>query len=494
MSFYDILYDNKEKMGKILFAISILIFAYMFFSPLTRTYIHIDEHFVVNLLNLPFNDFMAKTMVDVHPPLYYFINLAVGFVLSLFSIPVDYFKISKILSICSYGALLLISLIKIEKDYSYFEAGLFTFIIATISGFFIQFVTIRGYCWEVTLLVLAVLYLKDVLFESDTKSWIKFIVITMICAYTHYLLVISVGVMYLIIIGNIIINKMDNLGNEIKKVIGAIIASIIIYSPALYTLTITTSYGHANGGKLNSLFDLISVIGVNKYQSMEFNILILKVITLILVIAIVYIAIKKYKISPEKENRFVIVGLLVYFLTLLIGYFIMPLMNYPLSGKYILPITGVFWLAATILLGRIENKKIFSILLVVIILLCVVGMAYTIMNETPKLYQKGIDEENTLDMINNENSVVIYQYGNVYHNYHNKLNNTKEYALGLQNIPYKHNVIIEKNISKIIDDNPGKDIYIVKPVQNKKDTNFGKDISATTIFDKAYTIIHLEKK
>lgn len=493
MDFYSYVYDNKDKIGKVLFVVSVIAFVYMFFSPLSQTYINVDEHFTVNILKLPTMDFINKLVTDGHPPGYYFPQLIVGYILSLFNIPVDYFRISKILATATYGILLFAAATKLKRDYGWFTAGLFAFALATLSEFFVQFVSARSYGLDILLLVMAFVYLKDVLFKSDRESWILFIVFSVLAGYSHYYSLFPVGFMYLMIIGNILKNKMSDFKSEFKKVILAAIASVILYLPELYILRITMSTPHTNGSTSKPLLDLISYFAIGKYQSGHLDVVFFKIIAILFLIAVVIIAVKRYREYHQNEDTYVLLGISLFFLTLLLGYFVLPIKFGALTGRYLSPVIAIFWLSTAIMMERIQSKKIFTVLLVVILLLSCAGAVF-IADQTTVLYNNGINEEKTLDMINGENSVVVYQYGNVYHNYHYKLNDTKEYAVSLGHIPYDNNVTISKNIPKIMDDNPGKDVYVIKPVKNKQDKQFGENITSEVLYDGSYTILKLEKK
>lgn len=492
MDFYSSVYDNKEKIGKVLFAVSVLAFVYMFFSPLSRTYINVDEHFTVNILKLNTMDFVNKLVTDGHPPGYYFPQLIVGYILSLFKLPVDYFTISKVLATVNYGIILFVGATKFKKDYGWFTAGLFVFALATLSEFFIQFVTARSYALDILLLLMAFVYLKDVLFKSDRESWILFIAFSVLAGYSHYYSLFPVGFMYLIIICNILKNKMPDFKAEIKKVALAVIASAILYLPELYILRITMRTPHTNGAGNKALLDLISFIAIGKYQSAHLDVVFFKIIAILFIIAVIVIAVKRFREYHQNDDTYVLAGIALFFLTLLLGYFVLPIKFGALNGRYLSPVIAIFWLATAILMAKIQDKRAFTLLLVVILLLSCVGVGF-IAEQTTVLYNNGINEDNALNMINNENSVVVYKYGNVYHNYHYKLNNTKEYAISLMHIPYDHNVTISGDISKIIDDNPGKDVYVIKPVSSKNDNKFGYGISSEVVYDGFYTIFKLEK-
>ena len=48
------MYKKRDLIGKIFFGAAILILLYMFISPLTHTFINVDEYWTYSLVNLPF--------------------------------------------------------------------------------------------------------------------------------------------------------------------------------------------------------------------------------------------------------------------------------------------------------------------------------------------------------------------------------------------------------------------------------------------------------
>ena len=216
------LYEKRELLGKLFFGISILILIYMFVSPLTHTILHIDEYWTYSLVNLPFMQGMTVAVHDVHPILYYLI-------LYLFK-PIagsDNFYFFKVLSIVPYLLLLVVSATKIKDDHGWLTAGLFTFSLGVMSDFFIEFLTMRMYSWGLFFLVMAFIYYGDVLANWDRRSWILLTFFSLCCAYTQYFFAIPCGLMYLLLLAEILRNNKD----KIKQFGKSVLALILLYAP-----------------------------------------------------------------------------------------------------------------------------------------------------------------------------------------------------------------------------------------------------------------------
>ena len=71
-------FKNKELIGKIFFAFSIIFLAYLFITPLNSIVCQIDEFFTMTVTTLPVSDIITVNTWDVHPPLYYFMGKIVA--------------------------------------------------------------------------------------------------------------------------------------------------------------------------------------------------------------------------------------------------------------------------------------------------------------------------------------------------------------------------------------------------------------------------------
>lgn len=73
-------------------------------------------------------------------------------------------------------------------------------------------------------------------------------------------------------------------------------------------------------------------------------------------------------------------------------------------------------------------------------------------------------------------SIVLFNESFLYMCYNYNLENTQIIALKQLPIDYNGKYSVETNLTKILEENPDKDIYFIKTVSKKKDTNLGKNI------------------
>ena len=490
MNLFNSISEKRDLIGKIFFIISMIILLYMFISPLNKTYIHVDEYFTLSIIQFPLNEMWSIILNDVHPPLYYFILIIF---VKIFSSFMNTLLISKIVSIIPYLLLIIISMAKIKEEYNWFTAGLFTFSIGIMSGFLIQFLTARMYGWSLFFLVMSFIYMKDVLIKSDLKSWLLFTIFSIFSIYTHNILLISVGFIYLTIIVNILLNinnKKEKI-TELKKWFVSTLICILSYVPWLFVILGQINAKHGNGNtsfNLQNFFDcLLSFINST-------NNIILQVLGLIFLILIIIIILNQYFDNKNKDNYYILSGIIIFLLTLIVSAIIIPLLFAPIYAKYLLTVCGIMWLSISILLNNVKNKKLFSILILLIILMGCLN-SISLLNESNNLYKVGHEENIVLEQINNKNNVYLYpnEYNYIY--YHNHLNETQGYNIKKFKNINDNNITFEKNITKILLDNNNKNIYTMKKITNESDLDYGKNISATKVGGRGYNwIIKLELK
>lgn len=461
---------------------TIILLVLILISPLFNVFTHIDERFTVNLLKLSFADSFKLIMVDVHPPLYY---LIIQFFINLFGvlhISTDIRLIAKIVTLIPYIIILLYSGFKLRKEYGWFSSGLFSFMLLTMSSFYIYSITARMYSWELLFVFFSFIYFKKVLEKQDNKSWLLFVIFNILGLYTQYFIFFIVGILYLFILINIF-KKRDKseFRSNFKNLLKSIVLSVILYIPGLIMLYHQLNVsGHSNGRSFASLEQMLQIISSYSLDLsfvgsiMDKYYLIFEIISILFLLVIIYLSYKKFIGEKNNSSYYVLCGSLLLPITIIISLVVLPLLFGGVNSRYLLPIIGVFWFVVAILLSNLKNKAVFSILLIIVLLFSFSGI-YHNFEITKTVYDERLDEESFLNQLNDENNVIVYTHINGYHNYHNDLNNTKEY-LTKPFVPYDDDYIVEKNLTKIIEDNEGKNVYILQTTTNGK---FKKDQKIT---------------
>lgn len=471
------LYEKRDILGKLFFGISILILIYMFISPLTNTILHIDEYWTYSLVNLPFIQGMTVAIHDVHPPLYYLI-------LYPFSFIHPNFYIFKALSIVPYLLVIIVSFTKIRKDYGWLTAGLFVFCIGIMSDFFMEFLTMRMYSWGLFFVLMSFIYYMDVIRYWDRKSWVLLTFFTLCAAYTQYFFAITCALIYLLLLVHILRENRDKLRQFAKS----IVALILLFGPWSVVLLHQIS---GQNDEFHQAMDWSTVPNYLTYFAIKSNSYNLEMIAL--KIAAVALLVLVLMIAYKNRDKFAIDGVFLMYGTILLGFFALFLAINTMRVRYLVPALALFWLSASMVIGRIEDNRILAVALFLIVVLA--GASVAINHED---FTDCVDfndkKANFLNSINNNETVVVYNTDYGYKVLHNDLNNTsKQYTLSGRYF-YDNDVEVTKNLNKVLSKYPDKDVYLVNWRAKEANKQFEKNYNLTKKYDaghyKFYLVAH----
>lgn len=472
------MYEKRDWLGILFFGAAILILLYMFISPLTNTIINIDEYWTYSLVNLPFMNGMTVAIHDVHPPLYYWI-------LYLFTpFGLENLYLLKVVSIVPYILIMAVSATKIRRDYGWLTAGMFVFCLGVMTDFFIEFLTIRMYSWGLFFLLMVFIYYKEVITNWDRKSWVLLSLFTLLCVYTQYFLALTCGLIYLLILVEIYTKHKDKL----KQFGKSVLALVVLYAPwgIVFVHQIQAHAGDAKEG-----FELINAVHyftafAIKSQSFRFDLVIFKlvaVVFLVLILVLIY----------RNRDKYSAAGIFLLYATLGIGILaLMSSFTNSMRVRYLVPVFGIFWLSASIVIGKIKDYKVLAVALILIMILT--GACLAITNEDIGSRMAFNEKKaNFLDSINNNDSVIVYNTDYGYKVLHNDLNNTsKQYTLG-DTYFYSGDVEICKDFDKILKDNPDKNVYLVNWKLKESNKKYEDGYNLTKVYDADHYSFNLVK-
>ena len=305
---------NKENIGKILFSIGRVMLFIMIFNPLNSFFIHIDEWYTISLIKMSFIDGIKLTAGDVHPPLYYLLVKSVVKILTWLNIPFNLIYVSKIVTLMPYLILLIVSATKVKREYSWLTAGILVFALGTMSEFFIKFITLRMYGWAFIFLLLAFIYFKDVINKSNWKYWMLMTIFSILGAYTHYFIAISVVIMYLLLLIYILFsrdyesNNDFNRKNEVKKWIISVFIGLVSYLP--WVPIIITQLNTSNNYWIPSITNK-NIIQFLSYFATNSSEDFLKYFAIIFLIVLLTITILKLRNDEIKEKFYLFTGIIM---------------------------------------------------------------------------------------------------------------------------------------------------------------------------------------
>ncbi len=471
------MYEKREFLGKIFFGAAIVMLLYMLISPLTNTIINIDEYWTYSLVNLPFMQGMIVAVHDVHPPLYYLI-------LYLFTpLGLDNLYLLKVLSIVPYVLLMIVSATKIRKDYGWLTAGLFVFAIGIMSDFFCEFLTIRMYSWGLFFVVMMFIYYNEVITKWDRKSWILLTLFTLLAAYAQYLFAITCALVYLLLFVEIL----QNHGDKLRSLGKSVLAMIILYAPwgAVFIYQIRTQSEDVH--EAFGLSDFIHYITSFAIKSQNFsaeNI----AFKLIAFAFLVFILVLIYK----NKDRLSATGVFLLYGTFIIGVLgLMFSFCNTMRVRYLVPVFGIFWLSASIVIGRIEDNRILALALALVLVLAGASVMITQSDIDSRL---AFNDEKAayLDGINNNSTVVVYNSDYAYKVLHRDLNNTKQYTLSGKYF-YDDDIEVSNNLTKILNKNKAKQVYLVNWKNHAENAKLEKNYDLNKTYDAGHYSFNLVK-
>lgn len=388
----------------------------MVFLIIQKPFLHIDEWFTMGLLNIPFRGMVFVTAKDVHPPLYYFIVMVPVRILNILNIKYNLIFVMKIMSVIPYAILLLISLFKIRKDHGWLAGGLFAFTVIAMSSFFTDYSIARMYPWGMLFLVLSYIFAGEILKESKLKYWILLAFFSVCGAYTHYFVAVGSVVLYFLLFLYYLINNRS----ELKNWLISTVCGIICFLP--WSLILWDQMKEVHGSywipeiTLNTLIEFMGFVSA---ITSEFA---LNIIFTVLFIVAFIVLLVQYRKSP-KENEFPLLGFLVFLGTLVFGVVVSMVFKPILVDRYLLPSIGLVWLGFSVFISKYDFKKV---ILPLVIVLLVIG-AFNIYEQTleiDKNHDALVKNQEFLESINNNDSVVIIDGMVKYVHFHDQLNET----------------------------------------------------------------------
>lgn len=469
------MYEKRDLLGILFFGMAILILLYMFISPLTHVIINVDEFWTYSLVNLPFIDGMKVVFHDVHPPLYYLILYL------LTPLGLDNLYLLKVVSIVPYILIMAVSATKIRKDHGWLTAGLFVFCLGVMSDFFVEFLTIRMYSWGLFFVLMAFIYFNEVITHWDKKSWVLLTLFTLLSAYTQYLFAITCALIYLLILVEILTKHKDKLRQFGKS----ILALIVLYAPwsLVFIYQIQTQAAEAREGfSWDIAIHYLTGFAI-KSENFRLESIVFKLIALAFLICILVLIYKK-------KDKFSAAGVFLMYATIAIGILsLMSSFSNTMRMRYLIPVFGIFWLSASMVIGKIKNNRVLAVMLIMVMVLA--GASLAITNEDINSRMAFNEEKaNFIDSINNNDTVIVYNTDYGYRILHNDLNKTKQYTLG-DTYFYDDDVEVCANLTKILDKNPDKKVYLVNWKNKDKNKEFEKNYDLDKKYDAGHYSFNL---
>lgn len=386
-------WDNKYKLGILLFALSIFYILFTSYLGIANLKIWADEIFSFFAVAPPFNEFMEIVIGNVHPPLYYFI---LKFFIKLFTLCGfnDVYIIGVIVSLIPVYLILILAATKVRKNFGMLTAGIFALCITSMPQLMQYATEIRMYSWGLFFVTASFIYVYEIIKESTWKKWAILTVLTICSAYTHYFTGIASFSIYLTLLVYILYKRRDMLKNWIISCVVSVLAFIPWVSVALNQFNSVMEWYWIDPINFNTIISYIYYVLYPADVVVKGNDLvaptILGTIALIAVIVLIYQYIKSKK---EINNSYAIWAIILFVSVPLIG-IVLSLVYKPIFHiRYLVPALGCFWLGISILLAKTyDNKKIFLPILAVILIIGAMGAFNFYQNDVEELPPSEFEE------------------------------------------------------------------------------------------------------
>ncbi len=459
---------NRDYVGKIFFAIGVITCLYMFMSPASWSILHVDEYWTYSLVNLPIKEAIVVIVNDVHPPLHYFLLYLfnpLGLTNSLYFV--------KVFSVIPYILIMIVSATKIREEYGWLTAGLFIFCLGLMTDFFVEFLTARMYSWGLFFVLMAFLYYWDVVNNWDRKSWILLTVFTLLSASTQYFFAITCGLIYLLLLVEILRNNKEH----IKQFAKSVIALAVLYAPWAYVV-VRQIQKHADEPKdIVHFHDVLNYFTFFAIKNEGFNwemiaLKLLAVVFLVLLLVLIY----------KSKDRFSATGIFLMYATIGLGVIGLAFsFSNSMRVRYMIPIMGIFWLSASVAIGKIKDDKMLALMLVLVLILAAASVSIT-QYDLNNRYEFNDKKADFLNSINNNDTVVVFNSDYGYKILHNDLNKTKIYTLA-DTYFYDDDAEICKDFDQILHNNTGKKIYLVNWKNTERNKKYEDNYNMTKVYD-----------
>ena len=214
------------------------------------------------------------------------------------------------------------------------------------------------------------------------------------------------------------------------------------------------------------------------------------VIAIIILIAIIYMYNKQLKEKHTLDNFYILTGFGVYFGTIALALIVSLTFKPILLARYLMPAAAVLWLAISILISKIEDKKTMIYSFALICLLLIAGTAHMV-NTNMTVYGEGLAKENVFNQIiqdENASLVLARPNGVIYFlDYSDRVDTyciRYTYVFGHKmdelHETFNFKDTSENDISDLVKNNTDKHFYLVN-IMTWGDLNLNPEINKTTL-------------
>ena len=392
--------SNEDNLGIILFLIGLVFLAVTTYIGLTKIGLWYDELYSIAFAQLPVSEMLDLGPKDVHPLLYYFIFKVFTKIFTFLDLAV----VGRIVSLVPIYLIGILTILKVRKNFGWLTAGIFFLCITSMPQLMLYSVEIRMYSWGLFFVTASFIYLYDVCKNPNLKNWIILTVLSICSAYTHYFSAVASFGLYIVLLAYLFKNNKE----EIKYWFVSALIIVIAFVPWAFIVlgqiaNIESNYWIDPIG-LKTLVSYVYFVLSPADIFIQGNYLVSPtVLGSVMLIIFIYLI---YRVRDE----YAIGGIIAFLIVPVIGVLISQLTHPFFHQRFLVPALGCLWLSFSVLLAKIyDDKKIFYVILAVVLIVGVVGCVNFINIQT----QDAIDTQTELDSLHSvvgEGNVVFNDF------------------------------------------------------------------------------------
>lgn len=322
-----------------------------------------DEAFSLAIIKHSYQNMIALTAADVHPPLYYIIlKFCVDTAHLLFAdVPVVYF--AKLVSVIPFVLFFILSVTKVRKEWGNYVSGMWALASVAMPNLISYGVEIRMYSWGLFFVTIGLLCAYDIVAYRKRASWVIFVACGLAAAYTHYFACIAAGVIYLsLLTWSLLQDRKLLLPWSV-----AAAATVIGYCPWL-----TVFFQQAQKVSANYWISSITFSTVMDCIVFMCGNMLIATIVVIVVDYLVRNIIKNE--CTGWEEVFALTGILIPVGTAVVGILISVIIRPVFIARYMVPGLACLWLGILIANAYWDKINLKAFISVMIIVICTVNI------------------------------------------------------------------------------------------------------------------------
>lgn len=339
------------------FHVFIIIIGIIFVNlSIFHTNLWFDESYSVGMSKHSFIDIWNIGGHDVHPILYYWILHIIGLITN------NSILIYRLFSGLIISLTGILGYTHIRKDFGEKAGIIFSFLIyfSPVTAFFGN--EIRMYALAMFLVSVLGIYAYRLSRKQKVSYWIIFGITSLACIYTHYYALMAAGLINIVLL--IYLIKQKNKKAYITQIIIGII-QVILYLPWLIYFTSQLRTMSNNGFWIDISFPKTPIEILGFQFSGNLNIYVGLVVGLLIYVYCIYLLIK----TKPKNNIPAILAIGIYILVIMAAWIMSKVLDTDiLYYRYIYVVTGLCFIAISILLSKGRKEIVIFLCAIVLIL------------------------------------------------------------------------------------------------------------------------------